>query len=219
MSKSFYFSDSERKQIAQAVKDAESTTSGEIVPVIVPESDRYPESYFKSVLFGIVLGFVCFEAYVLLFGGWNTSSGTSLIGLPLFVTLGGGIVFLGAMFLPTIKRLFISSESMDTAVHNRATKAFVEHEVFKTRDRTGIVLLVSLFEKRVEVFGDSGINQAVSADDWSEVISTIIKGVKSGKTTEAMVDGIRQCGTLLERLGVEIRPDDTNELSNLPRFE
>ena len=40
-----------------------------------------------------------------------------------------------------------------------AMAAFVEEEVFSTRDRTGILLFLSLFEHRVVVLGDSGINQ------------------------------------------------------------
>ena len=108
---------------------------------------------------------------------------------------------------------------MDTSVHNRGVKAFVDHEVFNNRERTGIVLFISLFERRVEVFGDSGINERVAGEDWADIISEVIKGIKMGQGTEGLVRGIKLCGDLLEASGVEIRDDDIDELSNEPRFE
>ena len=219
MSASFNFTDQDRERVAKAVKTAESATSGEIVPVIVSSSGQYPEAHFKAMLAGMAVGLVLFEGYLLFFAGWSVGFWSGAVGIPLFVSLGGALGMIASVTIPRVQRLFISNARMDSEVHNRALKAFVDHEVFVTRDRTGIVLLVSMFEKRVEVFGDSAINNAVESDDWSEVIALVIRAIKAGKTVDGLVEGILHCGKLLERLGLEIRPDDTNELSNLPRIE
>ncbi|NQV72841.1 hypothetical protein HQ496_06945 [bacterium] len=219
MSAFLNFTDQDRERIAKAVKTAESATSGEIVPVIVSASGQYPEGHFKAMLAGMAVGLVLFEGYLLLFAGWSIGFWSGIVGIPLFVSLGGALGMIASVTIPRVQRLFISNTRMDTEVHSRALKAFVDHEVFLTRDRTGIVLLVSMFERRVEVFGDSAINKAVESDDWSEVIALVIRAVKSGKTVDGLTEGILHCGKLLERLGLEIRPDDTNELSNLPRIE
>jgi putative membrane protein len=50
-----------------------------------------------------------------------------------------------------------------------------------------------------------------------EVVRRIRKGIKNDNLTEGMVDAIGMCGDLLERSGVEIRPDDTNELTDRVR--
>lgn len=219
MSSSIYFTDNDRERIASAVKEAELATSGEIVPVIVQSSSDYPESHFKALLAGMAIGLLIFEGYLLLLAGWNGGMWSSMVGAPLAAALGGIGGMMASMYIPSIQRRFVGGSRMDTAVHDRAMKAFLEHEVFLTRDRTGIVLLVSLFEKRVEVFGDSTINEAVQSEDWSEVVAIVIRAIKNGKTTDGLVEGILKCGSLLGGLGVSIRSDDTNELSNLPRFE
>jgi putative membrane protein len=90
----------------------------------------------------------------------------------------------------------------------------VDEEVFDTRDRTGILLFVSLFEHRIEVVGDAGINAKVEPEEWAEVVDQIRRGVRSGDLAGGMVEAIGTCGALLHRSGVALRPDDTDELSD-----
>ena len=78
-------------------------------------------------------------------------------------------------------------------------KAFVEEELFNTRDRTGILLFISKFEHRIEVLGDVGINEKVSAEDWVEIVDHIRAGIKHGRFVDGVIDGIEMCGRLLEK--------------------
>ena len=91
-------------------------------------------------------------------------------------------------------------------------RAFVEEEVFLTRDRTGILLFISLFEHRIEVLGDAGINRHVTADEWTDVVLRIREGIRGGHLADGLVEAIGMCGHLLDRGGIEVRPDDENEL-------
>ena len=77
---------------------------------------------------------------------------------------------------------------------------------------TRILLLLSLFERRVVVLGDSGINAKVGEEEWREITQRIAAGIHDGRPGEALVEGIAACGRLLARRGVDIRPDDRNEL-------
>ena len=107
---------------------------------------------------------------------------------------------------------------MAMAVRDRSVRAFVEEEVFNTRERTGILIFISLLERRVEVVGDSGINALVNPEDWAHVVEDILRGVRSGTMTDGIVKAIDRCGQLLEERGVEIRDDDENELGDSVRF-
>jgi putative membrane protein len=97
-------------------------------------------------------------------------------------------------------------------------KAFVEEEVFATRDRTGILLFISLLEHRIEVLGDTGINEKVDTDEWVDVVLHIREGIRQGKLAEGLVEAIGMCGKLLERGGVTLREDDINELPDKVRL-
>jgi putative membrane protein len=122
-----------------------------------------------------------------------------------------------ATYVTPIQRLLAGNDLLDETVHRRALQSFVEEEVFATRDRTGILLFVSLQEHRIEVLGDTGINERVEPDDWAEIVARIRKGIRNNNLTEGLVEAIGMCGRLLERKGVGIRRDDENELSNTVR--
>jgi putative membrane protein len=103
---------------------------------------------------------------------------------------------------------------MERRVHQRATEAFLSEEVFNTRDRTGILIFLSLLERKVLVLGDSGINARVQQSDWHDIVQRVVSGIRSGKPAEGLTDAIHQCGLLLQKHGIAIRPDDKDELSD-----
>jgi putative membrane protein len=212
------FTEAGLERIRVAVGKAEGQTSGEIVPFIMPESDNYSVAVWRggvmAALVGLALALLIFQFYTGWGLGWlYTGWGTAL------VALGAGIVgALLAAYVKPVKRLLAGEAQLTRTVHHRAMRAFVEEEVFDTRDRTGILIFVSLFEHRIEVLGDAGINKKVSSDDWVEVVERIQRGIRSGELAEGLVEAIGLCGELLHRKGVGIRPDDENELSDSVRI-
>ena len=118
-----------------------------------------------------------------------------------------------------MRRLVLSGEEMDREVRQRAVEAFVEHEVFATRERTGVLIFLSLFERRVVVLGDSGINARVKPGEWDGIVAGIVAGIKRGQPGQALVEAIGRCGELLQREGVERRADDANELPDRLHLE
>jgi putative membrane protein len=121
-------------------------------------------------------------------------------------------------FFPLLKRAFAGNNLLELRVAQRAAQAFINEEVFATRDRTGILLFLSLFEHKVIVVGDSGINAKVHQTEWSDVVDRVVRGINAGRSAEGLIDAIHQCGTLLKMHGVKRRSDDTNELSNRLRM-
>ena len=204
-------------RIREAVSDAETRTAGEIVPYVVPRSGDYDVAIWRGASALAIGGLGAVLLFVQFYQGWSfgwvyTSWGAVLIAL-LAGTLGAGLT---AAIRP-LRRWLAGADRLDRTVHQRAMAAFVEEEVFNTRDRTGILLFVSLLEHRIEVLGDTGINQRVAPDDWIGVVERIRAGIRNENLTVGLVDAIGMCGDLLESSGVEIRPDDTNELPNRVR--
>lgn len=125
---------------------------------------------------------------------------------------GAAVGFLLASFVPAVKRWLAGDEMLDLRARQRAEMTFLEEEVFRTRDRTGILIFVSLFEHRVVVVGDGGINALVQPGQWDGIVAEVVAGIRAGRPGDALVAAIRQCGELLERHGVARRADDANEL-------
>ena len=206
------FSEADRGRIREAVAKAEGRTSGEIVPYIVPRSGQYDAAIWRGASLSAVLVLCVVMLILQLYQGWSLSWLYTSWSLAVLVLAAGTLGAFATAFVPSLKRLFAGRTSLDREVHERAMRAFVEEEVFSTRERTGILLFISLFEHRIEVVGDTGINQKVTPDEWTDVVLRIREGIKAGKVADGLVAAIDMCGTLLERGGVEIRPDDINEL-------
>lgn len=204
-------------RVRQAVAEAEAQTAGEIVPYVVPQSDDYDVAVWRGASAAAVIALGLVVLTVRFYEGWGlgwlyTSWGVISIGLA-----SGTLGALAVAFINPLRRMLAGAERLDRTVHHRAMRAFVEEEVFNTRDRTGILLFVSLLEHRIEVLGDTGINARVEPEDWADIVKRIRKGIQHENLTDGLVDAIGMCGTLLEEQGVTIRPDDENELSDSVR--
>lgn len=211
-----FFSPEEKEQVEQAVRRAEGQTSGEIVPVVVARSDEYFGAPWKAACLG-ALGMVgVAEVLHWLLGAWGLAAGLWIV-LP--ATLGAALGFMLASWVPAVCRLVVSDEELDREVRQRAVEAFVSHEVFATRERTGVLIFLSLFEHRVVVLGDAGINARVEPGEWDEMVAGIVAGIKQGQPGQALVAAIARCGELLHRQGVARREDDINELADGLRLE
>lgn len=200
-------------RVKEAVSTAEKQTSGEIVPYIVLRSAMHEVAIWRGA------GLFAFLAYAVVLGirwfsGWGGNMLTEGIVPVLLILIAAGIGAALVYWIPAAKRRLAGQDRLALATHRRAMQAFVEKEVFSTRERTGILLFVSLLEHRIEVVGDAGINAKVDAGDWIEVVTTIQMHMKAGQLAEGLVQGIHQCGHLLEKAGVAIRSDDTNELAD-----
>jgi putative membrane protein len=208
------FTEAEREQLRRAVDDAERRTAGEIVPYVVARSGRYEIAAWKGGALGALAGAAVALGVAWSYDGWGMGWLYSAWAMAFVMVLGGVLGAALAWFVLPLRRLLAGSARMAQRVHRRAEAAFLEEGVFDTRDRTGILLFVSLMEHRIEVLGDAGINKVVQPKEWVEVVERIRRGVKSGHLADGLVLAIGMCGDLLHRRGVGLRDDDTDELSD-----
>lgn len=204
-SASEFFSKEEQQKIEAAVKKAETKTSGEIVPMVVDSSYEYPRAE--------LIGSGSLALAVGLLFSWAFGGESIWWFLPVFI-VGFFIFQLLIRNLPDIKRKLIHPDELTAEVKEKAIVSFLEQELHHTRDRTGILILISLFEHRVQVLADSGINAKVPEHTWDEVVDMIVKGLKTGNACTATCLAIERCGELLQE-HFPRKDDDTDELKNL----
>ena len=210
------FTDEELARISAAVAEAERATAGEIVPYVVARSGRYEVALWRGAGLGALLGAIVALAVGALNDGWGLEWLYAAEGV-LMVTLTGALAGAALAIVPAVRRMLAGKVRLDTHTARRAAQAFVEEEVFNTRDRTGILLFVSLLEHRILVLGDAGINQKVAPEEWAEVVVLVRDGIKRRALGEGLAAAVTRCGELLHRRGVGIRDDDTDELPDAVR--
>ena len=198
-----FFTAPEKERIRQAVIAAESKTAGEIVPMIVASSARYTEIELLGLIVGLFAGMVI-EWF------WSDPWGSPYFQLwPVFGALIGFLI----SRIPAAKRLLAPSRRITEAVHTFGLASFTDQGLHYTKDHTGILILISLLEHRVEVLADRGINQKVSAGTWDEIAHSITTGIKSGNTCDAFCQAIERCGNILAE-HFPRAADDRDELPN-----
>ena len=213
MSRTSRFSEGDLSRIQAAVAAAESGTSGEIVPVFVEASGGYPEAAWRA---GTILGAIAVALSDLLVPDAMAAHVTTPLLVFAFAFAAG---FALTPFVPPLHRILTSRSAMAEAVSLRAEAAFTREQVFSTRDRTGILIFISYFERKVRVLADSGIHAKVPDGTWDGVVAKVVAGMASGRPADGIVEAVELCGALVRRHGFAARPDDTNELPDGLRFE
>ena len=208
------FSEADLEAIRAATAAGESRTAGEIVPYIVERVVERDTARWRGATLG-ALGVALVAGIANAFGDFWGGYGVWWITLPTVVGAGAGYLVAG---IDTVGRRLIPEDHIERSVHLRAEAAFLEEEVFATRDRTGILVFLALFERRAVILADEGIHRAVPQDEWQHLVDDLIAGIKARRAAAALVEAIARCGGLLEQYEVERRPDDEDELPDAPRI-
>lgn len=211
------FTDADRERIKQAVEQAEAGTSGEIVPMVVAASARYREAGFRTglILAWLTLAILLTVEISWLPWGWHAgNAGLLLLGVILAYGIGE---WLGRF--PSVIRLVVSGDRMAQKVRLRAEQLFYQQSLHHTRAGTGILILVSLLERRVQVLADRGINERVPSGTWDNLVRGIIGGIHHGRATDAICEAIVRCGAFLAEVAPSRPGDNPNELPDQLREE
>ena len=212
------FTPEEKTRIERAVFDAEKRTSAEIVPCVTDASGSHEIALWRGAGLGAVLAAALALVFIRFYVGWGLAWLHAPTGMALVIFVGGVIGAAAAGWIAPLKRRLAGSAYLSARVHQRAMQAFVEEEVFRTRGRTGILIFISLFEHRIEVLGDAGINAAVDDGDWVEIVEHLQQSIRRGRLANGLVEAITMCGDLLERSGLAVEAEDENELANRVRL-
>jgi putative membrane protein len=199
------FPDQERATLETVVREAETGTSGEIVVVDVERSATYGT---ERALAAALLAAACATAMVLI---------APHLPAPYYLLAQVPFFGLAWLFVSTsrLQRLLAGPARMDAAARARAAALFSERGVHMTRERTGVLLMLSEVERRVVILADSGINAHVAAGAWAKHVATIVDAIHRGAAGDGVAAVVRDIGTLLAK-DFPRRPDDVNELPDRP---
>jgi putative membrane protein len=201
----------EQQRINEAVQRAERQTSGEIVPMVVSASHHYPLAAASG---GVVLALPL--ALML----------TSLLGSTLWLgsqNMWLFLLFSTILYLPArafvahsivLKRFFLRADQVAEEVEEAAITSFYREKLYRTRDQNGILIFISVLERRVYILGDRGIDAKINNNSWQEIVNGLTAGIRRGKQGEALLAAVNQVGEILKH-HFPIQEGDRNELRNL----
>jgi putative membrane protein len=194
--------DEDRDAIAEAVRQAESQTAGEIVVVI----DRAASSY-RTVPVVIALALALFVPWPLL---WLTLTSAPRIFL---IQLICAAVLLAALLWHGRGGRFVPGFVKRRRAHDVALREFTARGLTRTRGRTGVLLYVALQERYAEVVADLAIEDKIDPAVWRGIIEPLLEAAREDRLRAGLVDAVAAVGAVLAR-HVPPAADDVDELPN-----
>lgn len=198
------FSPADKGLIVAFIRDAERRSGCEIIPVMARQSGRYDrgEDSFGVIiavlLVAVAWGLVSMAGQTS--DSWAPSAASPLglvtiLGLFLLGFVGG--TFLATRF-PILKVLFVSQAEMADEVERAAHACFYASGLRKAPNAAGILIYVSLFERRVVVLGDAAVAAKLEDADWHRVTEVMRNAMFAGKPCDGLLSAIQLTGMLLD---------------------
>ena len=197
----------ESEAIERLIETVETRTGVQVLVAVVPRSDSYAELPWKAFALGASLA----GGAVVLADVWLTALLDTLIVLGT-----GAVCALLAVLVPSFARLFLREVRSHAEVKQYAESLFFRRELFRTRHRTAVLVLVSQFERRIEILPDTGLADRVGATEWRQVIEAMTPHLRDARPFHALQDGLGVVERILLANGVRATARTTNELPNRP---
>lgn len=179
-------SDAGRARIIEAIRHAETRTSGEIYCIFTRASSGYrvfPLAWAAAIALLVPLPLIYLSA-------WPAGV---IYALQL-------AAFLGALYGLTRERVrywIVPRSIRRERAHQEALRQFAAHGLQRTELRTGVLIFVSVAERYAEVLADSGIDQKVTSDVWDDVVASLVSAFAAGRGADGMIAAIEKCATVL----------------------
>ena len=213
-------SEDDHKKVSEAIAAAELHSDGEIIAVATPLSDSYHDvalHWAVLVLFAVLAFAAAFPAWLnwwldLILGGWRPepSIREALTFVMILAVLKFTVTLLLLKYMPL--RLFLTPGATKTRrVRRRAIAIFKAGAERRTIGRTGVLIYLSMGERRAEIVADEAITKVTTPETWGEAMAALLVEVKAGRPGDGIVAAVGQVGKVLAE-HFPRSSTDTNEI-------
>lgn len=175
------------EEIEKTISLAEKGTRGEIIPMVVRRSSTI--GHVQPLLFmSLVSLFLALSLMIEDMGfEWDV----------VVVMILWGVSY-GLSKFDLVQRFLTADVDEALQVNLRAEVEFYEAGLNKTEGGTGVLIFLSLMERRVVVLADPSIDEKVKPETWKEISDLIIHGMKKKNLQEGLQDAVLKCGVILK---------------------
>ena len=186
------------ERVAAAIRAAEQQTAAEIVCVLARRSSDY--AYVPPL----------WAAFAALAAPWPLMLLTDLSMRMIFAAqIAVFIVAALAISWAPLRFLLTPRSIKRTRAHRAAIEQFYSRNVAATKDRTGVLIFVSMAERYVRIVADDGVVARIADEEWRAAIDLLLAHMPRGEIADGFIDAIGECARLLAR---HIPPGGRDEL-------
>jgi putative membrane protein len=176
----------ERERIAGAIRASEAKTSGEIVCVLAQVSS---DATALPVLIAAVIALAL---------PWLLVAFTALtVDRILLLQLAVFFALFALLRLPRIRVALMPRQTRRAIAHRVAMEQFAMRGLARKKDRSGILIFVSLAERYARIIADDGIAACVPQAEWQAAVDALVAHMRDGHIADGFVTAIELCGKKL----------------------
>ncbi len=179
-------SQQDRDRISATIHAVEARTSGEIVCVLAQtSSDAKALPIFVAAIVALALP-------------WLLVASTAMtVNRILSLQILAFVILVPILCLPAIRVALLPRRARRAAAHRAALEQFVIRGIARKKDRSGILIFVSLAEHYARIIADDGIASRVPQSEWQIAIDALLEHMGDGRIADGFIDAIEHCGTAL----------------------
>jgi putative membrane protein len=202
------FDDAARAALTDCVRKIETTTDAELVLVVRARSGSYRQADY---LFGALVAFA--GLLFLLFSPFDFHQYWVAIDVLLLFVIGSVITSRSN----SLRRLLTTDKFRSAAVRTGAAAMFYEAGIANTNAEMGVLIYLSVLERRLELIADRGILKGVNALDWNQLLFELHEAGRKADA-QTLQTSLENLGALLSK-SLPATGENPNELPDAPRFE
>lgn len=202
------FDQSACDELSQCVREVETQTDAEIVIVVRARSASYRHADY---IFGALVSFA--TLLFMLFSPFEFSHYWVAIDVALLFILGAYV----SSRTSALRRLLTTKKQRAEAARTSAAAMFYEAGIANTDAEMGVLIYLSLFERRLELIADRGVLTALPPLEWNERLFELRQAGRRPQL-QTLLKAVRDLGALL---AAHLPPtgENPNELPDMPRFD
>jgi putative membrane protein len=194
--------------LAQCVKEIESETDAELVIVVRGRSGNYRHADY---LFGALIAFIGLLLLLFLPVDFHTY----------WVPIDVAVLFVAGAYACSrsrrLRRLLTTRKFREAAARTGAAAMFYEAGIANTNAEMGVLIYLSILERRLELIADRGVLKAVPPLEWNQSLFEL-KQAGAEPDVQTFLKALRSLGALLAK-HLPATGENPNELPDMPRFE
>jgi len=179
-------SQQDRERISAAIHAAEAKTSGEIVCVLAQSSS-------DATALPVLIAALAALALPWLLVALTTMSVHRILLLQVVAFF--ALVVL--LCLPRVRVALVPRAARRAVAHRVAMEQFYIRGIPRKKDRSGILIFVSLAERYARIIADDGIAARVPRSEWQGAIDALIAHAGDGRIADGFIAAIGMCGAVL----------------------
>ena len=99
------------------------------------------------------------------------------------------------------------------SLHELAVRHFYQLGMDRTKEKTGVLIFLSLSDRSFQIIADEGIHKRVDDGHWDRLAASLTTHFKEKRFCQGLCETVKEIGTTLAR-EFPRKAGDTNELPN-----